>query len=52
MGVPDEIVTHGDPKLLLAKYGLNPEGIASRIREAMADFPAGNLNKPKLKAVR
>src|SRR5258708_38298557 len=26
MGVPDEIVTHGDPKMLLAKYGLNAEG--------------------------
>ncbi len=22
MGVPDRIITHGDPKLLLAKYGL------------------------------
>jgi hypothetical protein len=27
MGVPDRIVTHGDAKLLLAKYGLDADGI-------------------------
>jgi 1-deoxy-D-xylulose-5-phosphate synthase len=31
MGVPDEIVTHGDPKALLAAYGLNADGIAARL---------------------
>ena len=25
MGIPDRLVTHGDPKLLLAKYGLRPK---------------------------
>jgi 1-deoxy-D-xylulose-5-phosphate synthase len=42
MGVPDEIVTHGDPKKLLASYGLNAEGIARRIMSesnAMAQQP-------------
>ncbi len=34
MGVPDRIVTHGDPKLLLAKYGLDADGIYNRTREA------------------
>jgi 1-deoxy-D-xylulose-5-phosphate synthase len=34
MGVPDRIVTHGDPKLLLAKYGLDADGIYTRTREA------------------
>ncbi len=34
MGVPDRIVTHGDPKLLLAKYGLDADGIYNRVREA------------------
>ncbi len=24
---PSEIVTHGDPKILLAKYGLDADGI-------------------------
>jgi len=35
MGVPDRIVTHGDPKLLLAKYGLDADGIYSRVKEAV-----------------
>ncbi len=34
MGVPDRIITHGDPKLLLAKYGLDSDGIYTRVREA------------------
>ncbi len=35
MGVPDRIVTHGDPKLLLAKYGLDADGIYNRVKEAV-----------------
>src|SRR6266567_3136263 len=35
MGVPDRIVTHGDPKLLLAKYGLDEDGIYTRVKEAV-----------------
>src|SRR5438067_643953 len=35
MGVPDRIVTHGDPKLLLAKYGLDSDGIYTRVKEAL-----------------
>jgi len=35
MGIPDRIVTHGDPKLLLAKYGLDADGIYSRVKEAV-----------------
>lgn len=33
MGVPDRIVTHGDPKLLLAKYGLDSDGIYTRVKK-------------------
>ncbi len=33
MGVPDRIITHGDPKLLLAKYGLDADGIYNKIKE-------------------
>lgn len=36
MGVPDEIVTHGDPKRLLAAYGLNAQGIADRVSAELA----------------
>jgi 1-deoxy-D-xylulose-5-phosphate synthase len=32
MGIPDRLVSHGDPKLLLAKYGLDADGIYTRVR--------------------
>jgi 1-deoxy-D-xylulose-5-phosphate synthase len=35
MGIPDRIVTHGDPKLLLAKYGLDADGIYTRVKESI-----------------
>src|SRR4051812_29107169 len=35
MGVPDRIITHGDPKLLLAKYGLDSDGIFTRVKECV-----------------
>ena len=35
MGVPDRLVTHGDPKLLLAKYGLDADGIYTRAKESI-----------------
>lgn len=35
IGIPDRLVTHGDPKLLLAKYGLDADGIYTRVRESI-----------------
>ena len=35
MGFPDRLVTHGDAKLLLAKYGLDSDGIFTRVRESI-----------------
>jgi 1-deoxy-D-xylulose-5-phosphate synthase len=35
MGLPDRLVTHGDGKLLLAKYGLDADGIYTRVRESI-----------------
>lgn len=35
MGLPDRLVTHGDAKLLLAKYGLDADGIYTRVKEAV-----------------
>ena len=32
MGIPDTHVTHGDAKLLLAKYGLDTDGIFTRVK--------------------
>jgi 1-deoxy-D-xylulose-5-phosphate synthase len=52
MGVSDEIVTHGDPKLLLGHYGLDAEGIRDRVKKSLvslADIPA---NKNRLRAVK
>jgi 1-deoxy-D-xylulose-5-phosphate synthase len=34
MGVPDRLITHGDPKLLLAKYGLDADGIYTRVKQS------------------
>ena len=35
MGIPDRLVSHGDPKLLLAKYGLDADGIYTRVKESI-----------------
>src|SRR6185369_6606168 len=35
MGIPDRLITHGDAKLLLAKYGLDTDGIYNRVRESI-----------------
>ena len=35
MGVPDRTIVHGDAKLLLAKYGLDSDGIYTRVKESV-----------------
>jgi 1-deoxy-D-xylulose-5-phosphate synthase len=50
MGVSDEIVTHGDPKVLLAQYGLNAEGIYSKAKESLT--LRGSGQHQRLKAVK
>ncbi|MGH9946626.1 MAG: 1-deoxy-D-xylulose-5-phosphate synthase [Pyrinomonadaceae bacterium] len=50
MGVPDRIITHGDAKLLLAKYGLDADGIYLRTKAAAAELGA-RATKP-LRAVK
>ena len=52
MGVPDRIVTHGDPKLLMAKYGLDADGIYSKIRETLDIMDEKRVSKKQIKAVR
>ena len=52
MGVPDRIVTHGDPKLLLAKYGLDADGIYSKVVETLDIMDEKRTNQIKIKAVR
>jgi 1-deoxy-D-xylulose-5-phosphate synthase len=52
MGVPDRIVTHGDPKLLLAKYGLDADGIYNKIKETIEILEERRAGKKRLKALR
>lgn len=45
MGVPDRIITHGDPKLLLAKYGLDSDGIYTRVKETIEILEERRIGK-------
>ena len=46
MGIPDRLITHGDPKLLLAKYGLDADGIYTRVKESI-EVLDGRRAKPQ-----
>ncbi|MGH9394569.1 MAG: transketolase C-terminal domain-containing protein, partial [Terriglobales bacterium] len=46
IGVPDRIIPHGSPALLHAKYGLDSDGIAERIR----DFAQHRQHGPQVAA--
>jgi 1-deoxy-D-xylulose-5-phosphate synthase len=51
MGVPDRIITHGDPKLLLAQYGLDADGIYNKGRETIEILEESRIGKKRLKIV-
>lgn len=48
LGVPDEIVTHGDPKALLAGYGLDANGIAESVQKALNASAGKNTSRLKV----
>lgn len=52
MGVPDKIVTHGDPRLLLAKYGLDADGIHERTIESVKELGERKQEQKRLRVVR
>lgn len=52
MGVPDKIVTHGDPRLLLAKYGLDADGISARTLESLKALGERMAEPKRLRVVR
>jgi len=52
MGVPDRIVTHGDPKLLLAKYGLDADGIFSKVSQTLEILEEKRTSDKRLNALR
>jgi 1-deoxy-D-xylulose-5-phosphate synthase len=56
LGLPDRFIEHGTQKQLFEKYGLSPEAIAERVREAIGagatihDLAAGGNGKGSGKA--
>jgi 1-deoxy-D-xylulose-5-phosphate synthase len=52
IGVPDKIITHGDAKLLLAKYNLDADGIYNRIRETVEAMEVSRFKNPKVQRLR
>ncbi|MEP6945404.1 MAG: 1-deoxy-D-xylulose-5-phosphate synthase [Acidobacteriota bacterium] len=52
MGVPDEIVSHGDAKRLLGDYGLNAEGICVKVASSLSDMDDRNLGNRRIRAVK
>ena len=52
LGVPDRIITHGDPKLLLAKYGLDADGIYNKVKETIEVLEERRAGKQKIKNCR
>ena len=51
LGVPDRIVTHGDPKLLLAKYGLDADGIYEKVKKNIEILEKSRKDDKRLKLV-
>src|SRR5688572_7032607 len=52
MGVADEIVTHGDPKNLLAGYGLDADGIYERVKRSLDASRETTARNNRLRAVK
>ena len=52
LGVPDEIVTHGDQSSLLAAYGLNADGIYNVVKETLVKMEERPSDKTRLRAVK
>lgn len=52
MGVPDEIVPHGDPKILLGEYGLDAEGIYKRVSETLETMEEVRSGSRRIRAVK
>src|SRR5207302_4536163 len=48
MGIPDLLVTHGDPKLVLAKYGLDADGIYTREKESIEGLEERRAKRQKV----
>lgn len=51
MGVPDEIVPHGDPKVLLGGYGLDADGIYTKVKDSLESIEGRRVDKKRLRVV-
>jgi len=51
MGVPDRIITHGDPNLLRAKYGLDADGIYTKVKETLEILEQRRIGKKRRKVL-
>ncbi len=51
MGVPDKIVTHGDPNLLKSQFGLDSAGIIAQTKEALKHIDLHQENKNLIKGL-
>ncbi|HUF03288.1 MAG TPA: 1-deoxy-D-xylulose-5-phosphate synthase [Aridibacter sp.] len=51
MGIPDRIITHGDAKLLRAKYGLDADGIFSKVKETIEVLEEKKVGRKRRKMV-
>ena len=49
MGIPDRLITHGDAKLLLAKYGLDADGIYTRVKASIDVLEDRRVNRQKVR---
>ena len=52
LGVPDEIVTHGDQNVLLGQYGLDAEGIAAKVEATLEALQKPSASENRIRAVR
>jgi 1-deoxy-D-xylulose-5-phosphate synthase len=52
IGVPDKIITHGDANLLLAKYGLDADGIYTKVKETVEAMESAKFKRPKVQRIR
>ena len=52
LGVADEIVTHGDPKILLAQYSLDVDGITETVKNTLKSLREVPEGKRRLRAVK
>jgi 1-deoxy-D-xylulose-5-phosphate synthase len=52
IGVTDEIVPHGDPKRLLGRYGLDPDGIRRTVTKTLDEMNEPHRVNRRMRAVK